>query len=102
MKRVFRGEAYEFSTVLEDYRNQEIPAIAHFMRKFRQRLYGVMFHEKPTYGEEIFVPEWCMTGPGSLDCVKMRGIERAPDYHPGLEALWKKEDQTLDNVRCVF
>ena len=102
MRKVFEGEPYEFTTVLEDYRNTEIPAIAHFNRKFRQRLYSVMFHDKPTYGEAHFVPEWCMTGPGSLNRVMMREVEQAPEFHPGLEALWNNQDDAMLDVRLVF
>ena len=40
-----------------------------------------------------------MTGPGSLDKIAVREIIMAPDFHPGLEALWNEHDRTLDDIR---
>ena len=94
------GAARESSTLLEDSRNSDIPSCSKLFEKFRQRSYGVLLHEKPRHSQdEIFVPEWCMTGPGSLDKVVMQRVENPPDCHPGLEILWAKEDRSADNVR---
>ena len=99
-RRVLEGEAYDLSTVLEDFRNQEIPPTGSILRKFRQRLYGVMLHEKPgAAGGPILVPEWCMTGLGSLNLIQKVEVIAAPDFHPGLKSLWAQDDQSLDDIR---
>jgi hypothetical protein len=40
-----------------------------------------------------------MVGPGSLDRVNSVVVGEAPDYHPGLEALWRTTDRSLDDIR---
>lgn len=101
-RKILEGSPYDFSTVLEDFRNKEIPPSGFILQKFRRRLYGVMFHEKPTdtdAGSRILVSEWCMTGRGSLDSVQMAEAIKAPDFHPGLESLWTEDDRSLDQIR---
>jgi hypothetical protein len=41
---------------LEDYTKDDMP-VAKIYRPLRQRIYGVLFHEKPTY---MFFKEWCV------------------------------------------
>lgn len=94
------GDCYELKNVLQDYRNHEIPARAKLLEKFRQRLYGVLFDERPLVnGIQSPVVEWCMTGFGSLDNPVEQRIEKAPEFHPGLERLWRSEDKTVHEIR---
>jgi len=92
------GDCYNLSSVLEDYRNHEIPSNAKLLQKFRQRLYSVLFDERPlANGIQSPLVEWWTTGKGILE-VKQR-IEKAPAFHPGLERLWCIEDKTVDEIR---
>ena len=94
------GDCYELSNVLQDYRNTEIPPRGKLLEKFRQRLYVVLFDERPLVdGIQSPVFEWCMTGMGSLDDPVEQRIEKAPEFHPGLERLWHTEDKTVDDIR---
>lgn len=92
------GAPFDSSTCLEDYRNTSLPSVANLLRGVRQRLYGILFYEKPNAlndDEKDFVyevTEWCMTGPGSLNAPKMvRPILPPKHEHPGLEALWQNK-----------
>ncbi len=94
------GDCYKLANVLQDFRNQEIPSRAKLLEKFCQRLYGVLFDERPLVnGIQRPVVEWCMTGMGSLDFPVEQRIEKAPEFHPGLERLWRTEDKTVDDIR---
>jgi hypothetical protein len=50
-------KAYEMSECLEDYSRRDIVPVAKIYRPLRQRIYGVLFYEKPTV---TTVKEWCI------------------------------------------
>jgi hypothetical protein len=49
-------KVYEMSGSLEDYRTDDVP-VAQIYQPLRQRIYGLLFHEKPTV---MSVEEWCV------------------------------------------
>jgi hypothetical protein len=58
---------YEMGTALEDFRESDLPPAALALRPLRQRIYGLLLHEKPrTSDHPTVVTEWCMHGDGSL------------------------------------
>jgi hypothetical protein len=63
---VMDGLLYELSTAIEDFRETDLPAAALALRPLRQRIYGILLHEKPRSLERIVVKEWCMHGEDSL------------------------------------
>ncbi|XP_069680027.1 constitutive coactivator of peroxisome proliferator-activated receptor gamma-like [Periplaneta americana] len=64
---VMNGLPYESSTALEDFREMDLPPAALALRPLRQRIYGLLLHEKPkTSSEPVTVQEWCMYGEDSL------------------------------------
>jgi hypothetical protein len=63
---ILDGLLYECSTAIEDFRETDLPAAALALRPLRQRIYGLLLHEKPRNLEPIVVTEWCMHGEHSL------------------------------------
>lgn len=55
---VMLGEAYELSVALEDY-SKDVEPTAKIYKPLRQRIYGVLLHDKP---EATTVKEWCVEG----------------------------------------
>ena len=94
------GALYKAGAYLEDPRAKDIPPSAKLFEKLRQRIYSILFFEKPPKnGQEPNVEEWFTAGPKSLDQAVVKRIENAPDYHPGLEALWNEENSFLNALR---
>jgi hypothetical protein len=61
---IISQKVYEMSGSLEDYTKDDVP-VATIYRPLRQRIYGVLFHEKPTdmVGKkpaDMVVKEWCV------------------------------------------
>ena len=54
---VILRKAYEMSGSLEDYRRSDLEPVAKIYQPLRQRIYGVLFYEKPTV---TAVKEWCV------------------------------------------
>ena len=73
---VISQNVYEMSGNLEDYSKKDMP-VAKIYQPLRQRIYGVLFHEKPTV---TAVNEWCVesrTVPSQatdVPVVRMRGV----------------------------
>lgn len=64
---VMHEQLFESSTAMEDFRELDLPPAALALRPLRQRIYGLLLHEKPrTSHEPIVVTEWCMHGEDSL------------------------------------
>jgi hypothetical protein len=64
---VMKCQIYDSSTIMEDFREDDLPPSALALRLLRQRIYGLLLREKPTSGSEaIVVTEWCMHGEDSL------------------------------------
>ncbi|PNF27038.1 hypothetical protein B7P43_G10404, partial [Cryptotermes secundus] len=64
---VMSGLLYECSTAIEDFRESDLPPAALALRPLRQRIYGLLLHEKPRRSREpIVIREWCMHGEDSL------------------------------------
>ena len=94
------GACYKAGAYLEDPRAQDIPPRAKLFQKLRQRIYSILFFEKPrTSGQKPCVEEWFTDGQKSLDQAVVKRIENAPDSHPGLEALWNEENSSLNALR---
>jgi hypothetical protein len=55
---IMSWEVYQMSGSLEDYKKGDMP-VAKIYRPLRQRIYGVLFHEKSTV---MVVKEWCVEG----------------------------------------
>jgi hypothetical protein len=51
------GKPYELSVSVEDYGRSDIVPIATIYQPLRQRIYGVLLHEKP---QATAVKEWCI------------------------------------------
>jgi len=66
---VISRKVYEMSGNLEDYSKKDIP-VAKIYQPLRQRIYGVLFHEKTTV---TAVSEWC---------VENRKVPSQPTYVP--------------------
>ena len=90
---------FEWGCCLEDYSGKStLPKIANLLRGPRQRMYGILFFEKPgalnkDLTDFVFkVEELTMIGPGSLDRSNMVKPTMPPvEDHPGLKALWKNQ-----------
>ena len=89
------GAPYEWGACLEDYRNCSLPTTANLLQGLRQRMYGLIFFEKPGALNDdktefvMTVEEWCMTGQDSLQEPKrVKPIMPPKQAHPGLKALW--------------
>ena len=54
---VILRKAYEMSESLEDYHRRDLVPVAKIYQPLRQRIYGVLFYEKPTV---TAVKEWCV------------------------------------------
>lgn len=88
---------YEVGTGVEDFREGDLPPTALALRPLRQRIYGLLLHEKPrTSHHPIVVTEWCMHGKDSLSQparVEPVSIPGVP--HPGLLTLWNEGSEDL-------
>jgi hypothetical protein len=68
---------------MEDYRKSNIP-VAKIYRPLRQRIYGVLFHEKPT---DMAVKEWCVesstvpSNPKDVPVVRLRSVGKLITEH---------------------
>ncbi|XP_021923344.1 constitutive coactivator of peroxisome proliferator-activated receptor gamma-like isoform X1 [Zootermopsis nevadensis] len=93
MYPVMLGKAYELSISLENYGSSDTVPTAKIYQPLRQRIYGVLLHEKPT---ATTVKEWCIdsktipTEPTEVSVMRICNIER---FHPGLIKLW---DETCE------
>jgi hypothetical protein len=79
---------YESGTAMEDFRESDLPPTAIALRPLRQRIYGLLLHEKPrTSRHPIVVTEWCMHGddslsqPARVEPVGLPGMEYQQSYH---------------------
>ena len=77
-----------------------LPKVANLLRGPRQRMYGILFFEKPgalnkdRTNFDLKVEELVMTGPGSLDRPNMvEPIMPPVEDYPGLKALWKNQKE---------
>jgi hypothetical protein len=70
---------------LEDYSKDDMP-VAKIYRPLRQRIYGVLFHEKPMV---MAVDEWCVESnivpsqPTDVPVVRMRSVGKLIAGHNG-------------------
>jgi hypothetical protein len=77
MYTVMLGKAYELSICLEDYGRTDIVPAAKIYLPLRQRIYGVLLHEKPN---ATSVKEWCIesksvpTAPTEVSIVRICNI----------------------------
>ena len=94
------GASFNWGCCLEDYSGRSsLPKVSDLLRGPRQRMYGVLFFEKPGALNEnrtdfvYHVEELVMTGPGSLDTPKMVKPIMLPSKidHPGLKKMWKNQ-----------
>lgn len=90
---------YESSTAIEDFREIDIPPAALALRPLRQRIYGLLLHEKPrTSHHPMVVTEWCMHGDDSLS----QPAQIEPVSIPGMEyqqlhqcmSLWRLQSNS--------
>jgi hypothetical protein len=71
------------SGCLEDYRTGDMP-VAKIYRPLRERIYGVLFHEKPTVRA---VKEWCVESstvpryPTGVQVVRLRSVGKLITEH---------------------
>ncbi len=89
---ILNGGCYETSFCLEDYReSHRLPPSAFLWRNCRRRIYGLLFE-----GKETNVPEWCLTGPTSLEEAAMVSTAKLPEailaILPDLENLSEDSD----------
>jgi hypothetical protein len=83
---VLNEQLYELGTVLEDFRECDLPPSGLALRPLRQRIYGLLLHEKPRTNHPIVVTEWCMHGDDSLsqpalvEPVSIPGMEYQQSY----------------------
>ena len=102
-----------FPPVLEDLDNpDDIPVCAVLYRTVRQRMFGILLHEKPrSQKESLTYKEWCLTGPDSLGEIKDAEAVPAPSCYPGLKHLWsnfgvlpehQEKNVVMDEVRYFF
>jgi hypothetical protein len=62
------GLLYESGTAIEDFREIDLPSAALALRPLRQRIYGLLLHERPRRSHEpVVVTEWCVHGEDSLE-----------------------------------
>ncbi|XP_021937995.1 constitutive coactivator of peroxisome proliferator-activated receptor gamma-like isoform X2 [Zootermopsis nevadensis] len=94
---VMNEQMFESCTPMEDIRELDIPPAAVALRPLRQRIYGLLLHEKPKTGHEpVVVTEWCMHGDDSIELpalVEPVTIQDPP--HPGLLTLWQNGSEEL-------
>jgi hypothetical protein len=70
---------------LENYRSGVMP-VAKIYRPLRQRIYGVLFHEKPTV---MVVEEWCVesstvpSNPADVPVVRLHSVGKLITEHNG-------------------
>jgi hypothetical protein len=82
---VISQKVYEMSGSLEDYSKDVMP-VAKIYRPLRQRIYGVLFHEKPTV---TAVKEWCVESktvpsqPTDYPVVRMPNVGKLIAKHTG-------------------
>ena len=93
------GYPFEMGVNIENYESEMLPFVGNLFKKPRQRMYGVLFYEKPGALNkdltefEMSVEEWVCTGYGSLDeAVFVKPIIPPDGSHPGIENLWKNRD----------
>ena len=73
---IISHKVYEMSGNLEDYSKGDMP-VAKIYQPLRQRIYGVLFHEKPTV---TGVKEWCVESstvpsePTDVPVVRIRSV----------------------------
>lgn len=93
---VISRKVYEMSGNLEDYSKKDIP-VAKIYKPLRQRIYGVLFHEKTTV---TAVSEWCVENrkvPSQPTYVPVMRMPRVGRIHPGLLKLW--DDKCEPDIR---
>jgi hypothetical protein len=87
---VISRKIYEISGSLEDY-SKNITPVAKIYLPLRQRIYGVLFHEKPTV---TAVKEWCVESktvpsqPTDNPVVRMRNVGKLIAEHTGAFKLF--------------
>jgi hypothetical protein len=87
---VISQKVYEMSGCLEDYSKNVMP-VAEIYWPLRQRIYGVVFHEKPTV---TAVEEWCVKSstvpskPTDVQVVRMRSVGKLTAKHTGAFKLF--------------
>jgi len=87
---VISQKVYEMSGTLEDYSKDVMP-VAEIYRPLRQRIYGVLLHEKPTV---TAVEEWCVESsrvprqPTDVPVVRMRSVGKLIAEHTGAFKLF--------------
>ena len=59
MNSLMLGDDYRLSVALENYSDNNLVPTARLYLPLRQRIYGVLFFEKPTVS---YVKEWCIEG----------------------------------------
>ncbi|PSN42549.1 hypothetical protein C0J52_03836 [Blattella germanica] len=82
------GDDYRLSVALENYSDVNLVPTARLYLPLRQRIYGVLFFEKPTVS---YVKEWCIEGmecPTKSSEVEIKQIKGIETLHPGLLKLW--------------
>ena len=79
---------FESGTTMEDFRESDIPPTALALLPLRQRIYGLLLHEKPrTSHHPVVVTEWCMHGddslsqPAQVEPVGIPGMEYQQSHH---------------------
>lgn len=85
---VMNEKLFESGTIMEDFRELDLPPVALALQPLRRRIYGLLLHEKPRTGSEpIVVTEWCMHGgdslvrPALVEPVAIQGREYQQLYH---------------------
>lgn len=88
--RIISWNVYELSGCLEDY-SKNVTPVAEIYRPLRQRIYGVLLHEKPTV---TAVEEWCVESskvpsqPTDVRVVRMRSVGKLIAKHTGAFKLF--------------
>ncbi|PSN42548.1 hypothetical protein C0J52_03837 [Blattella germanica] len=88
MNSLMLGDDYRLSVALENYSDNNLVPTARLYLPLRQRIYGVLFFEKPTVS---YVKEWCIEGmecPTEPSEVEIKWIKSIETLHPGLLKLW--------------
>ena len=94
------GAPFKAGAYFEDSRVKDLPSTAQLTQKLRQRCYSILFFEKPRKSRlDLHVNEWFTAGPNSLDQAVVQRIDKPPDCHPGLEALWNPNSRTSNKLR---
>jgi hypothetical protein len=87
---VISRKVYELSGSLEDYSKDVIP-VAKIYQPLRQRIYGVLLHEKPTV---MAVDEWCVQSsivpsqPTDVPVRRLRSVGKLIAEHTGAIKLF--------------